>query len=86
MGDEPDLDTRLHGTAEQSDRPVAGRQLGEVVATDEVGGGRFAALVAGAAGGRGGRRGLRAGPADPAGRAVLTGTSDRIEESGSEQR
>jgi hypothetical protein len=46
MGDEPDLDTRLHGTAEQSDRPVAGRQLGEVVATDEVGGGRFAALVA----------------------------------------
>jgi hypothetical protein len=52
MGDEPDLDTRLHGTPERSDRPVAGRQLGEVVAAPDGGGpagrvgGPLASLVA----------------------------------------
>jgi hypothetical protein len=29
--DEPDLDARLHGTADHADHPVAGRHLGEVV-------------------------------------------------------
>jgi hypothetical protein len=29
--DEPDLDARLHGTANHPDHPVAGRHLGEVV-------------------------------------------------------
>lgn len=43
--DEPDLDARLHGTADHADHPVAGRHLGEVV--PEPGGGSGAGPLAG---------------------------------------
>jgi hypothetical protein len=48
--DEPDLDARLHGTADHADHPVTGRHMGEVVREpldedDEPGTGPLAGLL-----------------------------------------
>jgi hypothetical protein len=43
--DEPDLDARLHGTADHADHPVAGRALGEVAPLDGPGTGPLAGLL-----------------------------------------
>jgi hypothetical protein len=43
--DEPDLDARLHGTADHADHAVAGRELGEVAPLDGPGTGPLAGLL-----------------------------------------